>query len=72
MDGSYYVGQTHNVEERLLRHNKGYETYTKNKTPWNVVYTESFDSRDQAVRRETEIKSKKSRKYIEWLITRSK
>ena len=29
---------------------------------------EEFESRSQAMRRELEIKNKKSRKYIEWLI----
>jgi putative endonuclease len=41
---------------------------TKAYAPWNLVYSETFSSRTEAVHRETEIKKKKSRKYIEYLI----
>ena len=35
---------------------------------WCVVYDEVFNNRSDAMKREKEIKDKKSRKYIEWLI----
>jgi putative endonuclease len=34
-----------------------------------MKYTERFETRTEAVKRESEIKKKKSRKYIEWLIS---
>ncbi|TDE00130.1 GIY-YIG nuclease family protein, partial [Flavobacterium sandaracinum] len=37
---------------------------------WALVYFEIFDSRSLAVQREMEIKKKKSRKYIEYLISK--
>ena len=64
----YYVGQTENIEERLISHNSGISKYTSISNDWILVYTELFESRNEAVRRETEIKRKKSRKYIQWLI----
>jgi len=67
-NNSYYVGQTNNIEDRLKRHNSGRSKYTKNKLPWKLVYTEVFKTRKEAVKREKEIKNKKSRKYIEILI----
>ena len=67
-DSSYYIGQTQNLEDRLSRHNSGQSLSTKYKIPWKLVYTERFDSRSQAVKREIAIKKRKSRKYIEKLI----
>ena len=66
--GRFYIGHTEHIAKRLLRHNSGEVTATKNKGPWIVVYKESFETRSQAVERELEVKSKKSRKYIEALI----
>ncbi len=64
----YYIGQTQNLTERLQRHISGRSVYTKNKQDWKLVYTESFNSREDTLRREREIKRKKSRKYIEQLV----
>ncbi|MBT1706577.1 GIY-YIG nuclease family protein, partial [Chryseosolibacter indicus] len=65
----YYVGHTDSIERRLEEHNTGRgSTFTSNCHPWTLVYQESFSTRLEATRREREIKNKKSRKYIEWLI----
>ena len=65
----YYVGYTDDLEWRLERHNGGCGKYTKRGVPWKLVYTESFQSKSEAIKREREIKRKKSRKYIEGLIS---
>ena len=65
----YYVGSTGNLEERLTYHNSGYAKYTQKGVPWILVYEEEYSTRTEAVRREMAIKKKKSRKYIEWLIS---
>ena len=64
----YYVGVTDNLKWRLDRHNLGWGKYTKNGIPWELVYQESLISKFEALKREKEIKNKKSRKYIESLI----
>ena len=64
----YYVGQTENVESRLESHGSGISPYTSHAKDWRLVYTEEFAIRQEAIRRENEIKRKKSRRYIEWLI----
>ena len=68
----YYVGQTENLEKRLISHLSGISKYTSISTDWILVYTESFATRNEAIRRENEIKKKKSKKYIEWLISPNK
>ncbi len=67
-DNSYYVGQTENLKIRIKKHNSGMEFYTKRKIPWKLVYTEKYNSRGEAIKREKQIKKKKSKKHIEWLI----
>ena len=71
-DRSYYVGHTSNLEERLLRHNQGRSAYTRSKCPWKLVYQEAFDSKAEAMRREREIKEKRSRGYIDQLVRASR
>ncbi|MFH0887809.1 MAG: GIY-YIG nuclease family protein [Planctomycetota bacterium] len=70
-DNSFYIGQTRNLEERLQRHNTGRSRFTRDKNPWIIVYSEKFPTQQEALKKETEIKNKKSRKYIEYLINKS-
>ena len=37
-----YVGQTDNLELRLLRHNEGSVRSTKPYRPWQLIYTDGF------------------------------
>ncbi|MDD4902759.1 MAG: GIY-YIG nuclease family protein [Patescibacteria group bacterium] len=55
----YYIGQTENLTERILRHNSGVVRSTKNGLPWDIIYTEDHKSRTDALKREKEIKSYK-------------
>lgn len=71
LDLSYYVGQCHNIEDRLERHNQGRNKYTKLKCPWQLVYFEEYETRSEAMSREQGIKKKKSKRYIEWLIKKN-
>ncbi len=71
-DGSFYIGHTASLAERLRRHNQGRNPYTKTKTPWRVVYQEEYLTRSQAIKREQELKAKKSHPYIEQLVRASR
>jgi len=71
-DGSYYVGSTQDLDARVHRHNEGRSKYTKTKRPWELVHTEKFPSRSDAVKRENQIKARKSRKFIEKLVRASR
>ena len=65
----YYVGQTDNLELRLLFHNELSETsYTSKYRPWELKKQIPANTRSEAVRLERIIKKRKSRKYIEGLI----
>ena len=63
-DGSYYVGSTQDLKERIGRHNQGRSKYTRSKRPWELVYFEEHPDRPSAVQREKEIKRHKRKNYI--------
>ncbi len=65
----YYIGQTDGLEKRLYEHNhhKGGK-FSSTCLPWQLKYHETYDTRIESIRREKEIKDKKSRKYILALI----
>ncbi len=67
-DGSYYIGSTEDINKRLIKHNKGYSRYTKNKRPWKLVYKEEYETLSEAKKREYYLKRLKSRIAIEKLI----
>src|SRR6266705_3083111 len=61
----YYTGSSHNPQLRLKLHNDGATKSTKSGIPWTIVYIETHPDKTSALKREKEIKKKKSRKYIE-------
>ncbi|NLC49974.1 MAG: GIY-YIG nuclease family protein [Bacteroidales bacterium] len=67
-NGRFYIGSCLEVDIRIERHNAGATPSTKYGRPWKLVYSESYQTNSEALKREREIKSKKSKKYIEFLI----
>ena len=56
-DGSLYTGWTNHLEKRVKDHNDGKGAkYTKSRRPVKLVYHEVFDTKEEAMRREYEIK----------------
>ena len=67
-DGSFYVGSTTNLENRLKTHNQGEgANHTAKRRPVQLVYHERLDSFNDAVKRERQVK-KWSREKKEALI----
>ncbi len=62
--GRFYVGSSQDVANRFREHNAGETTATKNGRPWELVHTEAFTTRSEAVRREREIKGWKNPRYM--------
>ena len=52
-----YVGLTSNLEERIIRHNSGYERTSKPYAPFQLIYTEECSNRLEARQREKYWKS---------------
>lgn len=56
-DGSLYTGWTNNLEKRIKDHNAGRGAkYTKARSPVVLVYKEEFPTKQEAMKREWEIK----------------
>lgn len=67
-DGSYYTGWTNNLEKRVHAHNEGKGAkYTKSRRPVQLIYYESFKTKQEAMSREYAIK-KLSHKEKERLV----
>jgi len=69
-----YIGQTADIDSRLQRHNgllknkgKSY-THKNNKDEWKLIYKEDFNTRQEAMKRERELKSFRGREFIRNLI----
>jgi putative endonuclease len=67
----YYIGSCADIDARLKRHNDGATISTKNGRSWEVKYSEQFDSKKEALKRENYLKRMKSRVLIENLIANS-
>ena len=67
----FYIGFTSDMEQRIMRHNQKSKGFTGNVNDWKIVYTEKYDSKKEAYKRELQIKSWKSRIKIQELINNS-
>lgn len=56
-DDTLYCGWTNDLEKRLASHNAGTGAkYTRTRTPVELVYYETFETKEQAMSREFAIK----------------
>lgn len=66
--GTYYIGSTKNISRRLKQHNSGNVTSTKYKRPFKLVFSQEFQTIQQACKVEKKIKSWKRRDFVEKII----
>lgn len=56
-DGTFYTGWTNDLEKRIAAHNSGEGAkYTRCRRPVELVYYESFETKEEAMSREWHIK----------------
>ncbi len=68
-DQSFYVGITNDPEDRVREHNRGKDSeYTAKRRPVQLIWAEQQSSREDARRREVEIKSWSRRKKLELIV----
>ena len=68
-DGRYYIGSTSNLKARIHFHNSGKQRSTRHRIPFELVYSEIFESKTNALRREKQIKSYKGGEAFKKLIS---
>jgi len=67
-----YIGFTSDMENRLLSHNQlATKGHTLKYRPWVIGYTEVFDTKTEAIKREKQLKSALGRKFV-WDIIHKK
>ena len=55
-NGEFYIGTTPDLRRRFSSHNKGKNIATKSGVPWKLVYYEAYPTKDDALRRERNLK----------------
>jgi putative endonuclease len=56
-DNSFYVGYTDNLKKRIAEHNSGQGSkYIRSKLPAKVVRYEKYETKEEAIKRERQIK----------------
>ena len=64
-DKSFYTGITTNLENRLQKHKEGKGAkYMKGRSPFTLIYTEKYNNRSEASKREIEINSLTKREKV--------
>ena len=69
--GKIYIGVTSDIEKRLFAHNNLPKGWTAKFRPWKIIYSETYNSKPEAYKREKQLKSAKGRDFI-WNIVKSK
>ncbi len=64
-DKKRYVGFTDNIEQRLLEHETGKVKSTKNRRPLKLIYSEKFENKSDAMRREKYFKTHPGRNFLD-------
>jgi putative endonuclease len=63
-----YIGFTDNISRRIKEHNSGKSRYTNIYKPWRIVYTEKYETRIEARKREKYLKSAAGRKLLKEIL----
>ena len=58
-DGRHYIGSTSDLDKRVLRHNRGGNISTRNRRPFELIYSEQYNTKAEAMKRERIIKAYK-------------
>lgn len=67
-DGSFYTGISDNPHQRFLDHKNGKGgRYTRSHKPIKLLYTEQYESKSAALKRESQIKGWSRQKKIDIL-----
>ncbi len=68
----YYIGFTGTeINLRLAKHLANHKGFTAKVKDWQVVYTEIFDTKQEAIQREKQLKAWKNKERIKKLISGS-
>ena len=64
LSGTFYIGQTQNIDKRIETHNAGKNKSTKAKRPWKLFAVFKTNTRAEAIALENKLKKMKKRQAI--------
>ena len=64
MNGDIYVGFSNDLRSRVKEHNSGKSSYTKGYRPWILIYYEAYREREDATKREVELKGHRAKEFL--------
>jgi putative endonuclease len=67
----FYKGHCNNLGTKLSGHNSGNTISTKKYRPWQLVYFESYNSLEEAIKREKYFKTSAGGRFIKFKINLS-
>ena len=64
---AFYKGQTQDLENRIMRHNNGWEKATRSGVPWKLVWSTEKPDRSAAVLLEAKLKNLSRKRLVEFI-----
>ena len=70
-DNKYYTGYTNNLERRLQDHNRGKSESVRHGGPFELIHSEEYTTKIEAIQREIQIKKYKGGQALKRLLTKT-
>lgn len=67
-DHGLYIGYTHDLRERLNRHNSGFVKATRPRKPFELIFYEAYLNKYDALRRENYFKTSKGKTTLKTML----
>ncbi len=64
-----YIGQTSDLEQRLISHRDYNKGFTAHMDDWKLIYSEEVPTREEALRREKQLKTGGGKRFLRGLLT---
>ncbi len=71
LEGRLYIGSTQDLDGRVTRHKSGGVRWTSQHGPWELAYSEAFETRAEAVRRERVLKTGRANQELRQRLSES-
>lgn len=63
-----YIGYTHDLKARLIKHNQGLNFSTKPYMPWEIIHYEAYLNENDAKRREKYLKTNQGSRLLKRML----
>ncbi|MCX6173359.1 MAG: GIY-YIG nuclease family protein [Ignavibacteriales bacterium] len=64
-DNKRYIGFTDDLDRRLIEHGLGKVKSTKNRRPLKLIYSEKYENKSDAMKREKYFKTHQGRNFLD-------